>query len=59
MSNARFDVPVAVKFGSPVQEKTLRTAQDASAPEQDHGSTDAPNLVSLFDDIDERHPRLG
>ncbi len=30
MSNSRFDVPVAVKFGSPVQEKTLRTAQDAS-----------------------------
>jgi hypothetical protein len=30
MSNARFDVPVAVKFGSPVQEMTLRTAQDAS-----------------------------
>ena len=30
MSNTRFDVPVAVKFGSPVQEKVLRTAQDAS-----------------------------
>ncbi|MEW9835672.1 DUF982 domain-containing protein [Mesorhizobium marinum] len=30
MSNDRFDVPVAVKFGSPVQEKVLRTAQDAS-----------------------------
>jgi hypothetical protein len=30
MSNNRFEVPVAVKFGSPVQEKVLRTAQDAA-----------------------------
>ena len=30
MSNDRFDVPVTVKFGSPAQEKVLRTAQDAS-----------------------------
>jgi len=30
MSNDRFEVPVAVKFGSPVQEILLRTAADAS-----------------------------
>lgn len=30
MSNDRFEVPVAVKFGSPVQEILLRTATDAS-----------------------------
>jgi hypothetical protein len=30
MSHTRFDVPVAVKFGSPVQERTLRSARDAS-----------------------------
>ncbi len=30
MQNDRFDVPVTVKFGSPVQHKILRTAQDVS-----------------------------
>ena len=30
MQNQRFDVPVTVKFGSPEQQKILRTAQDAS-----------------------------
>lgn len=30
MQNDRFDVPVTVKFGSPVQQKILRTAQDVS-----------------------------
>lgn len=30
MQQQRFDVPVAVKFGSPPQQMILRTAQDAS-----------------------------
>lgn len=30
MQEQRFDVPVTVKFGSPEQQKILRTAQDAS-----------------------------
>ena len=30
MHHERFDVPVAVKFGSPVQQKVLRNAQDVS-----------------------------
>lgn len=30
MPHTRFDVPVAVTFGSPAQEKVLRTARDTS-----------------------------
>ena len=30
MQNDRFDVPVTVKFGTPVQQKVLRTVQDVS-----------------------------
>ncbi len=30
MQNDRFDVPVTVKFGSPVQQKILRTPLDVS-----------------------------